>query len=211
MDETLKLIITHVVTFAGGYFSRYVEPRAKLVHWFPGWVTFTVPFPAATTDPTPALPAGGGPGAAPPPPPPAPTTVNVSTHTLTVQNVGWRTATQVEIVHGQAPQLFRFTPAINYTHGPTPSGQHVITIGALAPREWVALQVLTVGNLPPLLSVRSAEGPSRLVTTRQTFVISNARRYVAQALVILGAATAIYWVGRITSRAIPPLWDFVWR
>jgi len=144
MDETLKAIITYVVTFAGGYLSRYVEPRAKLVHWFPGWVTFAVPLPALAPGPAPRPALPPGPGAAPAAP--APGNVNVSTHTLTIQNVGWRPATRVEIVHGQAPQLFRFTPQINYTQGVTPSGEHVITIEALAPREWVALQVLTVGT-----------------------------------------------------------------
>src|SRR5882724_9700568 len=139
MDETLKAIITYVVTFVGGYLSRYIEPRAKLVHWFPGWVTFAVPLPQAQPA---AAPQAHQPA---PAPAPAPANVNVSTHTLTIQNTGWRPATQIEIVHGQAPQLFRFTPPINFAQGATPAGEHVITIGALAPREWVALHVLTVG------------------------------------------------------------------
>ena len=209
MDETLKTIITYVVTFAGGYLSRYVEPRAKLVHWFPGWVTFAVPLPAPAPGPAPkpALPAGPGPA----PAAPAPSTVNVSTHTLTVQNVGWRPASRVEILHGQAPQLFRFVPQVNFTQGVTPAGEHVITIESLAPREWVALHVLTVGNFPPLRSVRSAEAPSTLVTTRQTFVISKARRRVFQVLLVLGTATAIYWLWRIATRLILPAWDFIWK
>ncbi|HKX02430.1 MAG TPA: hypothetical protein VJX71_08005 [Methylomirabilota bacterium] len=198
MDETLKAIITYVVTFAGGYLSRYVEPRAKLVHWFPGWVTFAVPLPAAAS------------GAAPLPAPAA-GTVNVSTHTLTVQNVGWRPASRIEILHGQAPQLFRFVPQVNFTQGVTPAGEHVITIESLAPREWVALHVLTVGNFPPLRTVRSVEGPSTLVTTRQTFVISKVRRRVLETLIVLGAATAIYWFWRIASRALPPAWNFIWQ
>jgi len=198
MDETLKAIITYVVTFAGGYLSRYVEPRAKLVHWFPGWVTFAVPLPAAAS------------GAAPLPAPAA-GTVNVSTHTLTVQNVGWRPASRIEILHGQAPQLFRFVPQVNFTQGVTPAGEHVITIESLAPREWVALHVLTVGNFPPLRTVRSVEGLSTLVTTRQTFVISKVRRRVLETLIVLGAATAIYWVWRIASRALPRAWDFIWK
>src|SRR2546428_10131561 len=105
MDETLKQIITYLVTFVGGYLSRYLEPHAQLVHWFPGWVTFPVPLPA---------PAGA-----------AQQTMNVSSHALTIQNVGWRPATNVEIVHGQSPQLFRFIPQINFSQAQTPSGEHV--------------------------------------------------------------------------------------
>jgi hypothetical protein len=56
-------------------------------------------------------------------------TVNVSTHTLTIQSVGWRPARRIEILHGQAPQLFRFVPQVNFTQGVTPAGEHVITIG----------------------------------------------------------------------------------
>ena len=196
MDETLKAVVTHVVTFAGGYLSRYIEPRARLVHWFPGWVTFAVPLPAAAAGAAPAGNAGN---------------VNVSTHTLTVQNVGWRPASRVEILHGQPPQLFRFVPQVNFTQTVTPAGDHVITIESLAPREWVALHVLTVGAFPPLRSVRSTEGPSTLVTTRQTFVLSRARRIVQQALVVIGAATATYLLWRIAARALPLVWDFIWR
>jgi hypothetical protein len=120
-------------------------------------------------------------------------------------------ARRIEILHGQAPQLFRFVPQVNFTQGVTPAGEHVITIGSLAPREAVALHVLTVGNFPPLRSVRSVEGPSTQVTTQQTFVISKVRRRVLWALIVLGAATAIYWLWRISSRALPPAWDFIWK
>jgi len=54
--------------------------------------------------------------------------VNVSTHTLTIQNVGWRPASRIEILHGQTPQLFRFVPQVNFTQSVTPAGEHVITI-----------------------------------------------------------------------------------
>jgi hypothetical protein len=187
MDETFRLILTHVITFVGGYLSRYIEPRARLVHWFPGWVTFALPVP----------------GAAPP------QTLNVSTHALTIWNSGWRPATQVEILHGTAPQLFRFIPQINFTQGMTPAGEHVISIGALAPREWVTLQVLTVGPFPPLRSVRSTEGPSRQVTTRQTLASPPLRRRVLQGLALLGLATALYWAWRIMSRVLPSVVDFL--
>jgi hypothetical protein len=193
MDESLKVIVTYLVTFIGGYLSRYLEPRARLVHWFPGWVTFPVTPPAQPGTATPAV-------------------VNISTHTLTIQNIGWRPATRVEIVHGQAPQLFRLTPQMHYTVDLTPSGEHVIRIDALARREWVAIQVLTVASsFPPLRSVRSTEGPSTLVTTRQTFVISERRRLLLNSLLVLGTATAIYWLWRIVRRAIPPFWNFIWQ
>ena len=190
MDDTLKTIINYIFAFIFGYMSRYIEPRVRLVHWWPGFFTFALPLPN---------PAGGQ------------QTVGVSTHALTIQNLGWRIANQVEIIHGQAPQLFRMQPQMNFTQALLPNGEHVITIRTLAPREWVTIQVLTVGPLPPLRVVRSNEGQSTQVTTQQTFVISRARRRVLQVLLILGLATAIYWVWRIATRAIPPFWEFIWR
>lgn len=191
MDLTLQTILTNVIAFIFGYLSRYIEPRARLVHWFPGFFTFQVPVPN---------PAAG-----------QPPTLNISTHALTIQNLGWRTANQIEIIHGQAPQLFRMQPQLNFTQTTLPNGEHVITIPTLARREWVTIQVLTVGTLPPLRVVRSHEGQSTHVTTQQTFVISRARRRVLQVLLILGLVTAIYWTWRIASRVIPPFWEFVSR
>src|SRR5260370_41191743 len=98
----------------------------------------------------------------------------------------------MEILHGQPPQLFRFVPQVNFTQGVTPAGEHVITIESLAPREGVALHVLTVGSFRQLRSVRSAEVPSTQVTTRQTLVISKARRRRFHLVLLLRLLPAIY-------------------
>src|SRR5438034_10912776 len=99
MDETLRAVINYVLAFVFGYLSRYIEPRVRLVHCWPGFFTFTLPVPN---------PAGG------------PQTVDVSTHALTIQNLGWRTANNDDIIHGHIPQIIRIQQHSNFTYT-TPS------------------------------------------------------------------------------------------
>jgi hypothetical protein len=177
VDETIRIVITYILTFLGGYFSpRYLTPKVRLVHWFPAYFTFQVPF----------TPPGG-----------AAQVGTISTHALTIQNLGWRAATGVEIVHVSAPQFFQLHPVVNFNVTTTPNGQHVITIPSLARREWVTVQILSVGTLPALGGIKSAEGPSRQVNTTQNFVVSKQRQAVLIVLLLIGLGTVIGWLWRV--------------
>lgn len=123
------------------------------------------------------------------------------THALTLQNVGWRAAANVEIVHNWKPHHFQIQPGVSFTEGTNPTGQHVIKIESLARREWVTIQILTGGAQPPnVVGVLSADGPSRFVNTRQHFVIPRARQWLYAVLVIIGFVTAVYWGARFITR-----------
>jgi len=178
MEELVRQHVAPVaVGLAVGYLMRYVEPRSRVVHWFPAAFRFDV------------VPPEGGP------------TVTMWTHALTLQNVGWRAAANVEIVHNYKPHHFKIQPGVAFTELTNPQNQHVIKIDSLARREWVTIQILTAGaQLPNLVGVRSADGPSRFVNTRQHFVIPRPRQILVAALSVIGFVTAAYWGGRFVTR-----------
>lgn len=48
MDESLlNYVIPGAFTFVAGYLLKFVGPRARVVHWFPAYFGFQVPFTAA--------------------------------------------------------------------------------------------------------------------------------------------------------------------
>lgn len=187
-ESLLKYLIPSALAFVVGYLLRYVEPRSRLVHWFPAYFAFQVPFTGA----------GGMQQVA-----------TVSTHALSIQNLGWRPGRRVEIIHQNRPQFFQIQPAVNFTETVNPTGEHVIIIQSLAPREFVTIQILSTGSIPNLVGVKSEDGPSQQVTTQQQFVLSKRRQVVLSLLLIIGFVTAVYWVAKVGLRVIGPLLDIL--
>lgn len=165
-----------------GYLGRYVEPRSRVVHWFPAWFQFQVPLPDGQT------------------------TATIWTHALSIQNVGWRAATKVEVIHQSKPQYFQIQPGVKFTESTNPTGEHVISIDSLARREFVTVQILSLNVQPPnLVGVKSADGQSRLTSTQQTFVISKSRRWVLVVLLVIGFVTTFSEAARMVARYGPML------
>ena len=85
MDESLlNYVIPSALTFVAGCLLKFVGPRARVVHWFPAYFGFQVPFTGA-----------GG----------AQQVATVTTHALSIQNVGWRAARK--LVGGRVPPARR--------------------------------------------------------------------------------------------------------
>jgi hypothetical protein len=180
MEELVRLYVAPVaVGLAIGSLVRYVEPRSRVVHWWPAAFRFDI------------IPMPGAPSAM------------IWTHALTLQNVGWRAASNVEIIHKQKPQYFQIQPAVHFTEVTNTTGEHIIQIESLARHEVITIQILVVAAaVPGLVGVRSADGPSKFVTTRQHFVIPRARQQLFAALLIVGFATTVYWGARFVARFI---------
>jgi hypothetical protein len=194
-EEARDFIVEQVVrdyavpialALAIGYLSRYVEPRSRIVHWFPRSVKFDVPIAGA-----------GG----------AQQNLQIWTHTLSIGNLGWRAAKDVQIIHKSRPQHFQLQPAVLFSEETNPTGEHVIRISSLARREFTFIHIISVGVQPPPVTVKSEDGRSKAMTTRQQFVIPKPRRIVFAGLIIIGFATTVYWVGRISARLVPALLD----
>jgi len=162
-----------------GYLMRYVEPRSRVVHWFPAWFRFQVPLQDGTM-------------------------ASIWTHALSIQNVGWRAAAKVEIIHQARPQYFQLQPGVKFSESTNPTGEHVISIDSLGRGEFVTIQILSAGGQPPnVVGVKSADGQSRFTSTQQRFVIPKSRQWVLLLLLVVGFVTTASWVAQMVARYGP--------
>lgn len=154
----------HIVTFLlgilGTYVYTYLTPKPKVVCWFPHFAFFHVVEPEQTP-------------------------VDIRTYSLTVQNLGRRTAEGIEITFRQKPDYFQFVPGINYEEKVN-SGFYVILIKSLGPKEVFTLQVLSYRTIPELLSVRYKDGFVNQVPIQLFRVYPKWVYYLFTVLMIVG-------------------------
>jgi energy-converting hydrogenase Eha subunit A len=135
MAETVGYIATGLISLVVGLFLERLKDKPRLLYWLPGSFLFQLKTPA----------------------------IALRTDSLTIQNVGRHPATNIEIVHKAKPDHFQFSTAVDFTEATTPTGEHVIRIASLGPKEFVNLQLLSHTNPAAILNVRCAEGPAQLI------------------------------------------------
>lgn len=170
MADWRGYIVTGLVSFFVGLLLRYYEPKSKLAWWTPHVFLFQLRDPA----------------------------IALFTHAHTIQNLGRRPATNVEIVHRSKPDYFKLEPALNYEEFTTPDGEHGVRIPQLGPKEFFTIEFLTYksSTLPQLLYVRSAEGPAQKINWRFQRLFPQWINILLAGLLIIGTAFSLYWVLR---------------
>jgi hypothetical protein len=169
VDSLGAYIATIVVSLIVGYLSRYVEPTSKLVHWSPHNFFFDI----------------------------KDAKVVLQSNSLAVQNIGRRPAEDVEIIHKARPDFFQFSPPVAFEEEANPSGEHVLRIKALGPKEWVFLQLLSYQSVPFLQNVRWKHGQSKVVIVQPFRVWPRPIRILSNVLLVVGAGTLLYWLCRV--------------
>ncbi len=173
MADTLGGIAGGAVAgFVVGYALKYVGPKSKLVMWFPHNFLFQVP------------------GQAGQPP------VTILTNSVSVQNIGRKRATNVEVVHAAALDHFKLFPSRDYTEHATSAGEHIISINSLGPGEWFTIELLSYRTIPNLLYVRSDDGPAQSENVVLMRPWPTWRRALYGLLCLTGAGYCIYWILR---------------
>src|SRR6266850_5663939 len=112
MADLTGYVATGVISLAVGWLLKYIEPKSKLLYWFPHNFLFHLKNE----------------------------NVALQTNALTIQNVGRRPAENVEIVHKQRPDFFQLAPAMPFAEETTANGEHVIRVATLGPKEVFTLQ-----------------------------------------------------------------------
>lgn len=159
-------IVTGLVSLLIGLVLQRLRDKPRLLYWLPGSFLFQLKTPE----------------------------IALRTDSLTIQNVGRQTATNIEIVHKARPDHFQFSTPIDFTEGSNPSGEHIIRITSLGPKEHINIQLLSHTNQPVLLNVRSAEGRAQLIQVSLQRVVSKPVRVFAGLLLFLGTGFFLYWV-----------------
>jgi hypothetical protein len=156
-----------------GYILQFLKPRAKVVFWPAHHFVFNLPKSTPTSTP-----------------------IIITTHAITVQNVGRRRAENIEVAHSDqpAPQLFHLWPTLQHTVHTQP-GVHLITISGLGPGEGFTLEFLDIGGQPSqLLYIRSNDGLAQQILMQPQRVPPKWMLSVGWAVFIAGAAFLAYWI-----------------
>lgn len=171
MNNLIGYIATGVVALVVGILLRYYfEPKSKLVWWTPHSFLFEL------RDPT----------------------ISLYTHAHTIQNLGRKVATNIEIVHRIKPDYFKLEPALNYEEFNTPGGEHGVKIQTLSPKEFFTIEFLTykAAAVPQLLYIRSTEGYGQPIKWQPQRVYPKPFYILMSLLLLVGTGFSIYWVIR---------------
>lgn len=197
MSSLASHIATVVCTLVSAYFLRFIEPKIKIVYWVSHSFLYTIPADQLGPPPAQAQPALPPlqqqqmplPQVARPP-------FLLFTQSITVQNLGRKTADWVEVVHLRRPDYFQLHPPLNYTEATTPAGEHVLRVEAIGPKQVFTIQFLCYLNRLDFAYIRSAAGHATAIpwmTVRQypRWVYSGMR-----ILMLIGGGYCAYWLIR---------------
>ena len=120
-------------------------------------------------------------------------TQTVRTNSFIIRNAGRDKATKLELVFNWKPMCINIWPVRHYEEHIEPDRRYVLIFDSLAPGEVLGAEVLTVnGDLPNLVTVRSAECTAQNINMYPQPVISNNVRRTATVLMALGLAASVY-------------------
>jgi len=135
MNLAIGYVITGFVSLVVAIVLQRFADKPKLQYFLPGTFTFELKEPK----------------------------IILQTDSLTIQNGGRKSATNIEIVHKQKPDHFQFSQAICYKEEFNPNGEHIIKIDSLGPKEFLNIQYLSHSKIPELLRVRSDQGSAQFI------------------------------------------------
>lgn len=175
MDPIIGYVLTGVISLVVGLALQRFADKPKLQYFVPGRFSFNVENPK----------------------------LQLQTDSLTIQNSGRKSATNIEIVHKERPEHFQFSQAIGYKEDFNPNGEHIIKIDSLGPKEFLNIQYLSHTKVPVLLRVRSDQGSAQLIQVQFQPIYPKYLMYVVGVLMLSGfgvllylAIKAVYLIGR---------------
>jgi hypothetical protein len=166
MTDITGYIATGVVSLIVGILTRYLEPKSRIVYWSPHNFLFELKDPP----------------------------VLLQTNSLTIQNLGGKSAENIEIIHKVKPDFFQLSPPISFVEETNTKGEHIIRINSLGSKEFITLQLLSYKTAPILLNVRSKEGAAELIQIQLQRVFSAWIRVLFIFLEFVGAGFLVYWL-----------------
>jgi len=168
MDSLTGYIATIIVSLIIGYLSRFIEPKSKLLAWFPHNFLFNLQKEG----------------------------VIIQTNSLTVQNWGRKAAEGIEIIHKAKPDFFEIHPSVKFSESTNPNGEHIIHLETLGPKEWFVLQLLSYKTVPKLQNVRWKGGQCKWIQIVPQRVLPKTLLLALQLFMFVGIGTIAYWIIR---------------
>ena len=168
MEGIAGYIAIGVVSLIVGLVLRSLEARPKIVYWQPHYAFFEVPNPK----------------------------VILQTDQINIQNLGRKTAEEVEIIFKKKPDFFQFTPPIAFGEEETPNREFIIRIPNMGAKEYVILHILSYATIPHVDSIRSKSGPGELIPFQVQRIYPRWFQLLTLSLIFVGFGFTLYWLIR---------------
>jgi len=192
MNSLAGYLATICVTVIATYLSQFLRPKVKILYWLPHRFMYSIP--SNQLNPVPGGTQIISPDGTVLTPPAAPPTYLLLTQALTIQNFGREPAEWVEIAYRQKPDFFQLHPALNYTETTAPSGEHILRVRSLAPKEYFTIQILGYTHMPELAFVRSPAGHASLMPWMTVRKYPRWVYALMRLTMIIGIALCAYWI-----------------
>jgi hypothetical protein len=123
-------------------------------------------------------------------------TLNLRTESIFVRNTGKIPATEMEIIFNFPPENYNIWPVRTFETYANPDGRFTLKFPNLAPKEGFQIELLTFGDLPGIISLRSKECVGKSINMYPVRIPPRPIRIVVAFLVYLGIACVIYGIVR---------------
>lgn len=115
------------------------------------------------------------------------------THAITIQNIGRKTAEFVEVVHKNRPDNFALQPSLDFTESTIPTGEHVIRVKSIGPKETFTIQMLSYATLPELQYIRPEAGHAQNIAIQPQRIFPKWLNSAVTIAMVTGAGFIVYW------------------
>jgi hypothetical protein len=178
VDPLWTVIATALSSFLVAYFAYWLIGKPRLYVYSPPSTGFQLPPQQQDSQPI-ALRAGQ----------------------VVVQNAGRQSANKVQLMAqpGWQPWGYTIVPNVDHEVRTGPKGEWLMEIPYIGPRETVTVQIL---NGPNIDTVRSLEGPARVVDVIHQRVFPKWVNALMLVLVLVGFVTLIYGAVRLITAVL---------
>jgi hypothetical protein len=178
MVDFWTVIITALITLGGAYFAYWLVGKPRLVAFSPNSAWFELT-----------------------PTPENPQPFAIKAGQIIVQNNGRKSANCLQLTTQPGPHPWGYTifPSIDHSVRTGARGEWILEIPYLGPTETITVQIL---NGPLIDTIRSIEGPAKMVPVMHQRVLPNWFNITALLLILTGLATLGYGIYALVAGTI---------
>ncbi len=168
IDGYILPILTSILA---GYLLTYLQPKARIYYWSPHFFRFRLPNE---------------------------NNIEIQTDSLTIQNMGRKSAEDIEIILTHRPDHFQFQPPLEYSEE-LRADSFIIKLTRLVPKEYITLQLLNYRTSTPLLqTIRFSSGIAKNMPFQINRVFSKWLYSAMWILLLLGTYFSILKLVQLT-------------
>lgn len=166
MEHLIGYIATGAVSLVVGVLLIYFQPKSKVFYWSPHTFLFNL----------------------------KKENVLLQTDSLTIQNLGRKSASNIEVIFDTKPDFYQLQPAAVHDGVLLENGNFAVKLKELGPKEFYTFQVLSYTKVPKILNVRSDSGQASFMPFQLQRLYPRWFNVLLTIFLVVGASTCAYWL-----------------